>query len=64
MFSPAVFNVINEEIKAVKKEKKEYFAKTHWTQTGNGDLTPHQCFAKLEALNNLKKALRKAGIRG
>lgn len=57
-----VFDVVNAQIKLVKKELADYRAKHDFCNpANNGNLTPYQCSAKVTALNDLKKALRKEG---
>lgn len=58
-----VNDVITEAIKMVKAELKEYRA-THdfCNPRNNGDLTPYQCSAKIAALTDLRKKLRKAKL--
>ncbi len=57
-----VLDVINQQVKQLKAEKKAYYAATDWRQIGTGNLKPHMLSAKLEQLNILKRSLRKAKL--
>lgn len=64
MFSPSVFIVINKEIKRIRKEYSLYLRDKDFLRSDNHDLRPTQFMNQVKALLTLKKALRKAGIRG
>lgn len=63
MKKPSVFDVINAQIKQIRKEYSAYLREKDFLRSDSHDLRPTQFINQVKSLLNLKKALRKAGIR-
>lgn len=63
MKKPTVFEVINAQIKKLNKEYSLYLRGKDFLRSDSHDLRPSQFINQMKALKDIKKLLRKAGIR-